>query len=182
MKKGLFLFLLLGCTLAVGQQTPWLMNGQRSSVTYRAVHPLHKWSGTNAQLKGLAYPDEQTQNLGRFAIVGEVRDFDSQNSNRDAHALEVLEVLDFPQVKFYCEKINHQETAGVLDGVVEFHGVKIQKTIETQIEDTQEYVRLQGEFQIKASDFLIDLPSFMLAKIDDEIRILFDVRFNKAKE
>ncbi len=34
-------------------------------------------------------------------------DFDSGNSNRDAHSLEVLEALKFPIIKFYSRIIGN---------------------------------------------------------------------------
>lgn len=179
--RPLLLFFLLSASSLVAQQTVWTLDQPSSKITYKAVHPLHKWSGVNNQLKGIAHAKTDATLFDRFAILAEVKDFDSQNSNRDAHALEVLDVLDFPQVKFYCENIEMQPNSVTLLGVIEFHGVKIEKSIETKWQATEETINLSGTFDFKASDFGLDLPSFMLAKIQDEIQILFDVTFKKAK-
>ena len=38
---------------------------------------------------------------------------------------------------------------------------------------------LNGNFKIKPTDFEIDLPSFMMVKIDDVLNFEFELTFNK---
>ena len=87
--------------MGAAQQASWLLMPAESTITYFAKHPLHRWSGENSKLKGIAKLQEGEALPSQLAIIATVRDFDSQNENRDAHALEVLDALDFPDVKFF---------------------------------------------------------------------------------
>ena len=65
----------------------------------------------------------------------------------------------------------------MLQGDLEFHGVKVSKAITAAFTKSSDGFQLQGRFGFNASDFGLRLPSFMLARIDDAIQIAFDVRF-----
>ena len=161
------------------QQTTWQLMLAESNVTYYAKHPLHRWSGENSKLKGVATLMDGQKLPSQLAIIAAVRDFDSQNENRDAHALEVLDALDFPDVKFYCNQFEATSSDSiVLQGELEFHGVKVSKTITAAFTKTSDDFQLQGRFGFNASDFGLRLPSFMLARINDAIEIAFDVHFS----
>ena len=70
-----------------------------SYIAYEASHPIHDWSGTSDAVQGIIIMENNTPK--RMAIAAAVSSFNSKNSNRDAHALEVLEALRFPKVSFY---------------------------------------------------------------------------------
>ena len=46
----------------------------------------------------------------KIAIAMYVRDFDSKNSNRDNNALEILDVLQFPKIEFFSDKIESKNS------------------------------------------------------------------------
>ena len=89
---------------------------------------LHSWEGTNNKVNGLAVLDSKNKSLQKLAILLYVRDFDSQNSGRDAHALEVLEALKYPEIKFYSESIEIENENLIINGIFDFHGKQIKKT------------------------------------------------------
>ena len=60
--------------------------------------------------------------ISNIAVAAEINDFDSGNSNRDAHSLEVLEVFKFPMVKFYSDNINRVGEIGIIKGKLQFNG------------------------------------------------------------
>ena len=47
------------------------------------------------------------------------------------------------------------------------------------INENDEEIILKGTFQVKPTEFLIKLPSFMLAEIKDLLTISFDLYFKK---
>ena len=73
-----------------------MVDSEKSSLSYDAKHFLHAWSGVNDNISGVIVYDKE---ISKIAIAAKVVDFDSGNSNRDAHSLEVLEVFKFPMVK-----------------------------------------------------------------------------------
>ena len=40
--------------MGAAQQASWLLMPAESTITYYAKHPLHRWSGENSKLKGIA--------------------------------------------------------------------------------------------------------------------------------
>ena len=45
------------------------------------------------------------ESISKIALAAQVIDFDSGNSGRDSHSLEVLEALKFPNIKFYSKAL-----------------------------------------------------------------------------
>jgi polyisoprenoid-binding protein YceI len=108
-----------------------------------------------------------------------VRDFDSNNSSRDAHALEVLEALQYPEIKFYSDEIKYNSKTVRFSGSLEFHGISITQSIEADLSKTELGTELLGEFQLIPSDFGIELPSFLSVKMKDLLRINYRIVIDK---
>ena len=153
-----------------------MIDSEKSSLKYDAKHFLHAWSGVNNNIKGVVVYDK---NISKIAVAAEVVDFDSGNSNRDAHSLEVLEALKFPMIKFYSEEIKVVDESLIMNGKLEFHGEEKNITVNSTISENDEEIILKGTFQVKPTEFLIKLPSFMLAEIKDLLTISFDLYFKK---
>ena len=108
----------------VAQFTSWKTANENSVISYSAAHILHPWEGINKNILGVAVVDSVNNTINKMAILVYVKDFDSNNSSRDAHALEVLEALQFPQVRFFSEKISVNNEQVNLEGTLDFHGEK----------------------------------------------------------
>mgnify|MGYP003322845001 CR=1 FL=1 len=142
-----------------------------SYIAYEASHPIHDWSGTSDAVQGIIIMENNTPK--RMAIAAAVSSFNSKNSNRDAHALEVLEALRFPKVSFYTENIRLNGDKLNLLGELKFHGVAISLETVASWNKIQDTWVLEGNFDVQPSKFDIKLPSFMLVKMRDNIRIRF---------
>ncbi len=164
--KRLFVFLLL-TTCAIGQQLR--VDSANSYITYEASHPVHDWSGTTGEVQGVVLLKEERPS--RIAVVAPVASFDSKNSNRDAHALEVLDALSFPKVSFYSDRISLQDNDLSLVGKIDFHGVSVPLETTVKWAKEKESWILDAAFSITPSQFDISLPSFMLVKMRDNIQI-----------
>lgn len=177
MKKILFLGAILLCIHSIqAQNKTFKVDSKTSIISYSANHMLHAWEGVNNQVLGLAITNSDASEIEKLAVLVKVRDFDSQNSSRDAHSLEVLEGIKFPDVKLYATHLNLNEKEGVIYGDLTFHGVKRPVQINAQIEKKEGNIHLTGSFSVKPSDFNIELPSFMMVAIDDLLELKFDVQ------
>ena len=183
MKQLIFAFILTFGTLhlSLGQNADllegaWQLNQERSQVTYSGVHFLHRWSGTNQSIVGLI--KIQNDQVTTIAISAKVIDFDSGNENRDAHALELLEVFDHPNVRFFADKTIRQGNDIVLEGTLQFRGVALPLAPKLQLETSASTLRIYGDFNIQPSLFDMPLPSFMLKEIDDALTIAIDLYFD----
>ena len=173
-RKLLIFFLLLVCSIQA-QETTWIIDTSKSLITYSGKHTLHEWEGSNQKLYGRAILNNTSLVFNKLAILAYVRDFDSKNSGRDAHSLEVLEVLSFPEIKFYSESFELIKDSLLINGVFEFHGKKLNKQIMSSIIFSKNEIILNGTFNLIPSDFGISLPAFMLVKMKDLLEIRYSI-------
>lgn len=165
--------------LSYGQQNQWNIDSAASFVQYKGEHVLHSWEGLNEKVYGVAIPNETKKSIDQLAILVYVRDFDSKNSGRDAHALEVLEALKYPEIRFYSNEIEILEEQMILNGSFDFHGNKIDKRITGALKQKDSEWIIKGSFQLTPSDFKIDLPAFLSIKMKDLLEINYSIVLKK---
>ncbi len=172
-----YCLLFLAFVQAFGQNQKKLQLVQSESyLTYDAEHFTHKWSGTNDKPKGVLVLDENNSPT-QIAVTAALTDFNSQNANRDAHALEILNALIHANVRFYSSSIVVDESEITFSGYIELAGKKVEKTIPLRIETSADQVQIKGAFDVKLSDFDIPRPSFLLKKVKDEIQLTVLLNF-----
>ena len=170
-----YFILLLVFNFSFSQST-LMINNEKSTISYNAKHVLHAWDGVNDNISGVIIYDSV---ISKIAIAAKVVDFDSGNSGRDSHSLEVLEALKFPNIKFYSDDISIKGNAITFNGDIEFHGQKKPITVLGTIDDNESLINVTGKFQIIPTEFSIKLPSFMLIEMEDYLNISFDIQFDK---
>ena len=175
MRLNLIFILIIITKLSYGQSDQLRVNKSKSYIKYEGDHLLHSWEGTNDKVNGLAILDPISKSLQKLAILLYVRDFDSQNSGRDAHALEVLEALKYPEIKFYSESIKIDNENLIINGIFDFHGKQIKKTFSALYKNQDSKWIIFGEFQLTPTDFNINLPSFLSIKMEDLLEIKYNV-------
>ena len=158
-------------------QERWTLDTASSYITYDAEHFLHDWSGTNKNVKGVVVAENNE--FQKIAIAMFVRDFDSKNSNRDNNALEILEVLKFPKIEFYSDDISLTDDKMIIAGDMDFHGIGQEKIIKPNVNLQKNKLVLTGAFEMLLSDFKVPLPSFMMKKIEDKIKLSYKLHFTK---
>ena len=171
----LLLTLFFPCLL-VGQ-TKKPLDKTRSSITYSMNHLLHAWDGTSKELNGVVLIGTGNK-IEKVAIASKVSAFDSKNSNRDAHMLEVVEALKFPNISFYSTSITETKK-GELDvkGILQFHGVNKEISFKANATEVKNNIQVTGNFIFLLEDFKIERPSFMLKPVDNEVKVKFDVLY-----
>ena len=183
MKKFLVLFISLHFNLVLGQPNStdqrWSIDKNSSEIIYSGKHFLHAWSGKNKKINGLLFVDQASNEVNKIAVLLYVNDFNSGNSNRDSHSLEVLNALKFPEIRFYSENIISDNNSITFKGNLEFHGKTISKDILTFVNRKDNRIQLEGDFKISLNEFGIKAPSFMLAEIEDLIDLSFSLEFIK---
>ena len=92
--KKLAICLLLALpTLAIASDTQWVL--QQGTLTYHVSHKLHESEGVSHEVrgKGVCHAGECD-----FLIAVPVKSFDSGDSNRDLHMIQVTRGAQFPMV------------------------------------------------------------------------------------
>ncbi|MGL4629806.1 MAG: YceI family protein [Leadbetterella sp.] len=172
MKK--ILTLILCITSLVGSiqaQKKITADKKSSTVTYSMKHPLHDWDGINKAVNAVLIYDEATKTIKQVAVVLKVNDFDSENSNRDSHTVEVLESLKFPNVSFSSTSVIISGNAITAKGNLNFHGVTKATTLTGTIAQTDKKISFTGGFSVLMTDHGITKPTLMGVAADNEIKI-----------
>ncbi len=149
-----------------------------SKVTYAMKHPMHEWEGVSKDVNAVIVYNKVTKNIDQVVVSLRVDSFDSGNSNRDSHALEVLEGLKFPKVTFVSTKIKPNGNVLVIDGNLTFHGVSKPITFSVTREDNAYKSVFGGKFDVLLSDYKVDRPSLFGVKTEDIINLKINLSFN----
>lgn len=179
MKYIFLLFAFLGYFSANANTSQGLKTSRidksKSFITYHMSHPMHNWDGTSKEVDGIVQYDEGTKQISKVAIAVKVASFDSKNSNRDSHMMEVTEAIKYPSVTFVSSSIKEEGTNVDITGTITFHGVN--KQIHFSGKETMAGNRkvISGEFVVLLEDFKIERPSMMMMKTDNEMKMSFSV-------
>jgi YceI-like domain len=179
MAKRIFLSMILSAALAFAAGSEqWVL--QESTLSYHVSHPLHQIDGVSraARGKGVCH-DGQCD----FLIAAPVKSFDSGDSNRDLHMLQVTRGAQFPMVSVRTRlaEASLNETSLALDLDVEFAGQTVRYAhipFQQTIEGTQH--RISGTIPSKVSDFKIDPPTLLTVPVKDEMPVKVDMVWRPA--
>lgn len=160
-------------------QTTLKADKTTSSISYHCVHSLHEWTGVNKNINCVMIYADATNSIEKVAVIGKVADFDSGNPNRDAHSMEVLEAIQYPNISFSSTGIAANGNQLKVTGNLTFHNVTKSLSFDALREDKDKQISVKGRFSILLSDFKIDRPSFMLMKVEDKMDLSFDMFFHK---
>src|SRR6202142_395048 len=95
MNRKIFTFVVLCCLsqLLFAADREWIL--KQSTLTYHVSHPLHQTDGASHASRGKAVCHEGQCD---FLIAVPVKSFDSGDSNRDLHMIQVTRGAEFPMV------------------------------------------------------------------------------------
>tara|TARA_B100000963_G_scaffold139781_1_gene121692 strand:+ start:519 stop:1043 length:525 start_codon:yes stop_codon:yes gene_type:complete len=173
--RTIYLLLVL-ITYNLSAQEIKRVDSDKSIINYTGKHFLHKWSAENKNISGLIQIENET--ISNIGVVAKVSDFRSGNSNLDSNSLRVLDALQFPNVIFKSTSINQENGQIRIDGVMNFHGIEKDITISAELVQLDESIKLSGKFSVYLTEFLVDRPSLLTMKVDDEINLEFELYFN----
>jgi hypothetical protein len=175
MAKLLILTTLLAGFTAFGApslQGSWILS--ESTMTYHVTHLLRKTEGTSHSAKGKG----QCEKNGNceFLIGVPVKTFESGNSNRDLHMLEVVKGAAYPMIVAHIKTHNNAATVDV-----EFAGVKQKLEIQDIQIVAQKEKSLHARFEIPLhlSEFKIERPSLVTVPIEDNVPVSIDAIWTK---
>jgi len=170
--KTLIAVLLLAARLFAADHQ-WVL--KNSTLTYHVSHPLHQTDGVSHAARGKGVCHEGQCD---FLIAVPVKSFDSGDSNRDLHMIQVTRGADFPMVTV---RTRLPETAAgsspiKADLEIQFAGQTVH-----YLQIPFELVTAGGEKQIKGTipatlaDFKIDPPSLLTMPVKNEIPIKIEM-------
>jgi polyisoprenoid-binding protein YceI len=150
----------------------------KSYIQYTMHHSLHDFSGKDNNINCVIAYDPAASVIQKVSVSANISDFNSGSGNRDSHAMEVLEAIKYPKVKFNSNKIDKQGNKLIITGLLTFHGVTKEIKIEATEELNSNKMKVLGSFKVSQEAFNIKRETFMMVPVDDIINIDFEVNFS----
>jgi hypothetical protein len=178
MKSPRLLALLL-LTLPVFAQADhtWILD--QSTLTYHMSHPLHEVDGVShaGRGKGVCHAGQCD-----FLLAAQVKTFDSGDTNRDLHMLQVTRGAEFPvvTVRFRLPEDSIGSPTLDCDLEVQFAGNTVHYThvpFQQIIQGNAHHIT--GTVPSTLSDFKIDPPSFFTVPIKNDIPVRVDTTWHQ---
>src|SRR5208282_1358162 len=167
-KKILIAFLLVTLpTFAADSQ--WIL--KQSTLTYHVSHPLHESEGVShaARGKGVCHAGQCD-----FLIAVAVKSFDSGDSNRDLHMVQVTRGAEFPIVTVRTRLPESAASSATInaDLEIQFAGQTAQyKKVPFKVETQGSATHITGTIPATLTDFRIDPPSLLTMPVKNDIPV-----------
>lgn len=147
----------------------WVL--EQSTLTYHVSHPLHQTEGVShaARGKGVCHAGQCD-----FLIAVPVKSFDSGDSNRDLHMLQVARGAQFPIVSVRTRLPETASASATIhaDLEIQFAGQTAQyKQVSFQLAKEGNQMRLSGTIPATLTDFKIDPPSLLAVPVKNEMPV-----------
>ena len=175
MKKHhqLLMALLLLAPMVARADSQWVL--EQSTLTYHVSHPLHESEGVShaARGKGVCHAGQCD-----FLIAVPVKSFDSRDSNRDLHMLQVTRGAQFPMVTVRTRLPEAASASATIhaDLEIQFAGQTAQfKQVPFQLETQGNQIRISGTIPATLSDFKIEPPSLLAIPVKNEMPVRVDM-------
>lgn len=175
-RKMAIVFLLLAQARLFAASHEWIL--RQSTLSYHISHPLHQLDGVShaARGKGTCHDGECD-----FLIAVPVKSFDSGDSNRDLHMIQVTRGAEFPMVMV---RTRLPEAASALQTVkadleIQFAGQTVQyKQVPFQLTRQGNETHISGTIPATLSDFKIDPPSLLTLTVKNEIPVRVEMTWS----
>jgi hypothetical protein len=174
--KILIVFLLVTLpTFAADSQ--WVL--KQSTLTYHVSHKLHESEGVSheARGKGVCH-DGQCD----FLIAVAVKSFDSGDSNRDLHMIQVTRGAEFPLVTVRTRLPESDAAASTInaDLEIQFAGQTAHyRQVPFKVEKQGGETHITGTIPATLTDFKIDPPSLLTMPVKNEIPVRVDLTWHQ---
>ncbi|MFY9951591.1 MAG: YceI family protein [Candidatus Sulfotelmatobacter sp.] len=172
-KRTLIALLLAALPTCASADSQWMLQG--STLTYHVSHPLHQSEGVShaAKGKGVCHAGQCD-----FLIAVPVKSFDSGDTNRDLHMLQVTRGAEFPLVTVRTRLPESDAAASTInaDLEIQFAGQTVQyKQVPFKVEKQGNEIHLTGTIPATLADFKIEPPSLLTIPVKNDIPIRVDM-------
>jgi len=168
--KALLLLVFLALPqLATAVDSQWVL--EQSTLTYHVSHLLHQVDGVShaARGKGVCHAGQCD-----FLIAVPVKSFESGDSNRDLHLLQVTRGAQFPlvTVRTRLPEADLRSATIHVDLEIQFAGQTVQyRQVPFQLVTQGNETRISGTIPATLSVFKIEPPTLLTIPIKNEIPV-----------
>ena len=171
--------LLIASPLFAQADSEWLLD--HGVLNYHVSHPMHQVDGVSHAAKG-----KGTCRAGQcnFLVAAPVKSFDSGDSNRDLHMLQVVRGGQYPMVSVRTQLPSDTAKSTTIhaDLEIEFAGQTVQyKQVPFQLSIQGNEAKLTGTIPAKLTDFKIDPPSLLAVPVKNDIPVYIELTWKRQK-
>jgi polyisoprenoid-binding protein YceI len=173
MKNRIFKLTMMISSLLVSAaaQDTWLsMEKNVSTISYDLTHPLHEIHAVSKDADSKIKVDVSKKEIEEVTASVDVMTFDSGNSSRDSHAMEVIDAIDFPEVNFSSTSVADAGDSLRVTGKLSFHGITKDVTIMALAKWQKDEVDVEGNFQLSLTEYKISRPSLLMIPVNDALK------------
>lgn len=175
--KSLAVLLLTLSPLAFAGDNQWIL--QKGTLTYHVSHPLHQTEGVSHEVrgKGICHAGQCD-----FLIAVPVKSFDSGDSNRDLHMIQVTRGAQYPMVTVRTKLPESAAVSATIqaDLEIQFAGQTAQyRQIPFQLATEGNQIRITGTIPATLTDFKIDPPSLLTLPVKNEMPVRVDLTWRQ---
>jgi hypothetical protein len=156
----------------------WILD--QCTLTYHVSHPLHQTDGVSHAARGKAVCHAGECD---FLIAVPVKSFDSGDSNRDLHMIQVTRGAEFPMVTVRTRLPEAAASAYSVnaDLEIQFAGQTAHyKQVPFQLTRQGNETRITGTIPATLADFKIDPPTLLTLPVKNEIPIRVEMTWRSA--
>lgn len=151
---------------------------KESSITYQLTHPLHEVESTSKDAYCAIEVDPNTKEIKKVSVQVDVTTFNSGNSNRDSHAMEVIDALSYPDARFASTNISQKGDSLKVAGKLTFHGITKDILISAATKWSKDKLVVNGNFDISLTAFKVERPSLLMIPVKDTLKFSLTQVFN----
>jgi hypothetical protein len=144
---------------------------KQSTLAYHVSHPLHQTEGVSRAARGKGVCHEGQCD---FLIAVPVKSFDSGDSNRDLHMIQVTRGAEFPMVtvRTRLPEAASASTTIKADIEIQFAGQTARyQQVAFELVTQGDERRITGTIPATLTDFKIDPPSLLTMPVKNDIPI-----------
>ncbi len=175
--RGSIVIVLLALPAPARADSMWVL--EQPTLTYHVSHPFHQVDGVShaARGKGFCHAGQC-----EFLVAVPVKSFDSGDTNRDLHMLQVTRGGEYPMVtvRFRLREDETQATTVRVDLEIQFAGQTAQfkqVVFQNHIQGNEAWI--SGTIPATLSDFKIDPPSLLAMPIKNDIPVRVDLTWRR---
>jgi polyisoprenoid-binding protein YceI len=172
------LSVLVAVAAASGQTKAVEALKDESTITYRINHTLHHIEATSKDGWFRVELDPSKKEIKSVTAQVDVMTFDSGNSNRDSHAMEVVESIKYPDVTFASTSVTQTGDSISVTGKLTFHGVTKDIVMTGEAKWTQNKLEVHGSFELSITAFKIERPALLMIPVDDALKFTLHAAFS----
>lgn len=175
-RRALLAFVLSSVSCAFAADHTWVL--KESTLTYHVSHPLHQTDGVSHAARGKGVCHEGQCD---FLIAVPVKSFDSGDTNRDLHMIQVTRGAEFPivMVRTRLPETVSGSSSIKADLEIQFagqtaHFQQVPFEVTTQGSDK----KIIGTIPATLGDFKIDPPSLLTMPVKNDIPIKVELTWS----